>query len=141
LAARRHQPAAVTFEILPSCLEELPAQVVGGGMNRLDVQLQAIPGQLLPGQREGRQQGDLAGDPALQGGRLAVVKAEDGQLGIETTAASGVFARARLRGTVNSRGPQEQAAEQTQAALAWLALAERPLRLGYFFFAASAQVG
>ena len=73
---------------------------------------------------------------------MAVVKAEDGQLGVK---AAGVFlaalASAGRGGTITGRDTQDEAAEQADATATPFALAEASGGLFYFFLAASAQAG
>src|SRR5262249_60217566 len=53
LSAGRHQPVAVALQVAAAGDQQLPAQAVGGAVDRLDVQLQAAAGQLLTGQLKG----------------------------------------------------------------------------------------
>jgi hypothetical protein len=132
---------AVAPQISSAGDQQLPAQVVSDAVNHLDVQIQAAPGQFLTGQLEGRHQGRLPGDQAGQGGASTLVNTEDGQFGEEpaTLFASGLLARAGGWGAIKGGDPQNEAAEQADAAGASFGTAEGPIRLVYFFWEASAQ--
>ena len=68
------------------------------------------------------------------------MKAKDGPFGVE---AAGVFAPALARAgqgsAIKGGNPQDEAAEEADAACACFRGAQRPAGLFYFFFAASAQ--
>jgi len=72
---------------------------------------------------------------------LALVKAEDGEFGVEAAfVLLGVaFAIARRRGAIKGGNPQDESAEQADAAGASFGTAEGPIRLVYFFWEASTQ--
>jgi hypothetical protein len=73
---------------------------------------------------------------------LPLVKAKDGQFGLEAAAVfTSALARAGRWRAIKGGDPQDESAEQAYAAGACLRGAERSVSLLYFFFAASAQAG
>ena len=73
---------------------------------------------------------------------MTVVKAEGGEFGVEAGAVGAAcFAVGGCRGAIKGGDPEDQTAEELEAAGACLAGAEGSARLRYFFFAASAQAG
>jgi hypothetical protein len=73
---------------------------------------------------------------------LSLVKAKDGQFGVEAAAVfTAAFAGVGRWGAIQGGYPQDESAEQAYAACARLGGAERSVGLLYFFFAASAQEG
>jgi hypothetical protein len=83
---------------------------------------------------EGGEHGGLPGHQIDQGGGLALVDAQDGQLRVQAGAgAATAFAGAVDSGAVGGADPEDQAAEEADAAAALLGRPEGPFGLGDFF--------
>jgi hypothetical protein len=138
--ARRHLPSTIEFQVGPPSDKDLVTQMVGDAMNGLDVEIEATPGEFLACQRKGRKKSNLTSNQADQSGRVAIVKAKNGEFGVKT-ATVGRAPLARARSMVQSGNPKEQTTEQANPTAAWFSTAERTLGFGYFFWEAAEQAG
>jgi len=107
--------------------QSLGTETSGNAMHGFDVQIQAVAGEFSACQVEGTSQDGLTGDGAEQGGAVGAVEAECSQFGVEANAGRATaVARARARAAVKSSNPEDQAAQQANAARTSLALAQGP---------------
>lgn len=116
------------------------AELVGEAADGLAVEGEAVPGEFLACQVEGGQQGNGACDATDQCGGLSLVKAQDGQLGVEAAAGADTSLDGAW-GVVECGDPQDQSTQQTQASRAGLGGSQRAVGVGYFFWASRAQAG
>src|SRR5512135_1187214 len=91
---------------------------------------------------KGGQHGRLSGHEIDQSSGLARVNAQGSQLRVQAQASpTTAFAGVVDDGVVGGADPEDQAAEQADAAAALLGRTKGTFGLGYFFFAASCRAG
>src|SRR3954470_17443719 len=89
---------------------------------------------------KGGQHGGLSGHEIDQSSGLALVDPQDSQLRVQARARpTTAFAGVVDNGVVGGADPEDQAAEQADAAGALLGRTKGTIGLGYFFFAASCR--